>query len=147
MSEAIVVSHRAARCAATPGGSAFVRGSALTDAGAPTAFTAAVEELANGDLVVVARGELDLATRDQLCRALDDARSRGRLAEIDLTALMFMDVTAVQVVLDASEEIGSAAPATIIRVGRIAARLLRLAHVDHRLVLRPPLNEESGEEA
>jgi anti-anti-sigma factor len=132
MSEVIVVSRRRP---------------ALTDVGAPAAFTAVVEELANGDLVVIVCGELDLATRDQMCRALDEARSRGTLAEIDLSGLTFMDVTAVQVVLDASVEIGSAAPAPVIRVGRIAARLLRLAHVEHRLVLRPPRDEESGEEA
>ncbi len=129
MSEALVVS----------------RSSALTDMDASVAFTAVVEEFANGDVVVVVRGELDLATRDQLCRALDDARSRGTLVEIDLSGLTFMDVTAAQVVLDASNEIGSAPPITVIRVGRIAARLLRLAHVEHRLMLRPPREQEPAQ--
>ena len=147
MSQVIVDSRRVDSCAGKPSGNELLPGSALTEKDAPAAFTAVVEELANGDLAVVARGELDLATRDQMSRALDDARSRGVLSEIDLGALTFMDVTAVQVVLDASNEIGSVAPATVIRVGRIAARLLRLAHVDHRLMLRPPRDTGPGEEA
>ena len=142
MSEAAVVS-----CSAEFAGGGLGSGPALSGVGAPEAFSAVVERLGNGDLAVIARGELDLATHDQLRRALDDARVRGTLAEIDLSALTFMDVTAVQVILDAGGEIGSASPAIVVRVGRIAAQLLRLAHVDHRLVLRPPCEREPAEEA
>jgi anti-anti-sigma factor len=142
MSEAIVVS----RPAAPRSGRQLGSGTALSGADVPEVFAVAVERLANGGLAVIARGELDLATHDQLRGALDDARARGTLAEIDLSDLTFMDVTAVQVVLDAGVPLGSSGPPPIIRVGRVAARLLNLAHVEHRLELRPPRGD-TGDQA
>jgi anti-anti-sigma factor len=102
----------------------------------PPIFSVSVRQPSSGGLVVVARGELDLATRERFRQALTDARACGVLAEVDLTEVTFMDVTAVQVLLDIHDQAGDAEGLPVVRVGRVADRLIRLVGVADRLAVR-----------
>lgn len=61
-----------------------------------------LDERADGERsVVVLRGELDLATVDEVRARLDELRAEGRPVVLDLDELSFMDSTGIRLVLEA----------------------------------------------
>jgi anti-anti-sigma factor len=66
----------------------------------PTAFSIATAER-NGRLVVVPRGELDLATSPELEDLVLDGLTGGKAVTLDLRELQFMDSSGVRVLIAA----------------------------------------------
>jgi anti-sigma B factor antagonist len=83
---------------------------------------------AKGPVRLQLRGELDFATADQFCQAIDVAWAlgTGRLV-IDLRGVVFMDLTSVQILLNAQREAAEAARSLAIIVGDAARRVLQRA--------------------
>ena len=96
---------------------------------------------ADGDrVVVVAHGELDLATVPQLERTVQELRSRGaRAVVLDLRELGFMDSTGVRLLLqlDAESRADGFSFAIVDRDGPVR-RVLTLTGVANRLRYAEP---------
>jgi anti-anti-sigma factor len=83
---------------------------------------------AKGPVRLQLLGELDFATADQFCQAIDIAWALGseRLV-IDLRGVVFMDLTSVQILLNAQREAAEAARSLAIILGDAARRVLQRA--------------------
>jgi anti-sigma B factor antagonist len=71
---------------------------------APEAFSADQEPRDDGSVLVVVRGELDLARVPQLRAMLSELASGKRPTTLDLSGLVFMDSTGLHLLLDAAGE-------------------------------------------
>jgi len=98
----------------------------------PAPFSVAVRE-ADGLLVVVARGELDLATAPELEAALLTPLRDGASAVLDLRDLDFMDSTGVRVIVaahHAAEEHGGRFAIVRTSPDGAVARVLEISGLD-----------------
>ncbi|MFI9642079.1 STAS domain-containing protein [Micromonospora sp. NPDC051925] len=92
----------------------------------------------HGRVVLAPAGELDIATVSGLERALDEALDRPGLLEIvvDLTAVTFLDSTAVAALLrGAAEAVGRGATLRLVDPQPVVARVLRITAVGQLLGL------------
>lgn len=94
-----------------------------------------LDERADGErVVVVLRGELDLATVDQVRARLGALRAANRPVVLDLDELTFMDSTGIRLVLESvrdSEREGWRFEVT--RGSSAVQRIFVAAHIDDRL--------------
>jgi anti-anti-sigma factor len=101
-----------------------------------------LDERADGDrAVVVLRGELDLATVDEVRARLDALRAANRPVLLDLDELSFMDSTGIRLVLESvrhSEREGW--PFAVTRGSSAVQRIFTAARIDDRL----PYASEGG---
>ena len=80
------------------------------------------------------RGELDLATVDEVRARLDELRAEGRSVVLDLDELSFMDSTGIRLVLGGRSAIASAtAGASRSRGSTAVQRIFAAARIDDRL--------------
>jgi anti-anti-sigma factor len=61
------------------------------------------ERRRNGTVLLTVRGELDLASADEVANRLDDLRDAGEPVLLDLDELDFMDSSGLRMVLNAAE--------------------------------------------
>ena len=61
------------------------------------------EHVRNGQVVITVRGDLDLASADEVGARLASLREAGKPALLDLDQLDFMDSSGLRMVLDAAE--------------------------------------------
>ena len=92
------------------------------------------------------RGELDLATADQLATALSVPPADDHpVVVLDLAELSFCDAHGLNALLAAYRAHEAARGALILaRCGRPVARLLRLAGLDHVLITKPRSSDDLG---
>lgn len=98
----------------------------------PAPFSVAVDDH-NGRLVVIVRGELDLATAPQLEEAVLPAVRAGRDTVIDLRDLEFMDSTGVRVMVAAhlaAQEHGGRLAVVRAHAGTPVHRVLEVSGLD-----------------
>ncbi len=102
---------------------------------------------ANGDRLVVVTGELDLASAPELAAQLSRLRRPGAVVTVDLTAIRFIDVAGLRVLLAAR-----AAARTdgwelrVLPTSPVLARLLELTETTHLLtdqLMAPAATSES----
>lgn len=74
----------------------------------PPSFSLLQRDLDADTRVIAVGGELDLATAPNLGRLLDDALEAGARMVVDLTETVFVDSTALSVLLDAGRRLGAA---------------------------------------
>jgi len=80
---------------------------------------------------IAVRGDLDLATVDELRPALDEAIETGGTTTLVLTDCTFLDSSALKVIADASRRAGqSGARFAISRPSTQAARVLEVSGLD-----------------
>lgn len=82
--------------------SSVVTGAASDRRRLPSRFAYSLKSAA-GSTWVDATGEVDIASSQQLKRALDAALERTRIAVLDLRGLTFLDSTGVHVIVNAAE--------------------------------------------
>ncbi|MGC9665057.1 STAS domain-containing protein [Planosporangium sp. 12N6] len=105
-----------------------------------------VEPIGRDEVIVSVRGELDLATADQLRAAISEMLNRGRVAAIglDLRGLEFIDSTGIGTLVVAQRichQVGVRLRLTA--VSAFAARILGVVGVDAALGL-PPAQAEAA---
>lgn len=85
-----------------------------------------------GDVaLVIATGEFDLATAHLLAEALEEARELGVPVRLDMSAVSFVDASALDVVAKAQEELAERqCPFEILRPPASVLHSLRLANLD-----------------
>jgi anti-sigma B factor antagonist len=66
-------------------------------------FSVEMAEHDDGRVVVLPRGELDMATQAELRAALEDAARSGALVVLDLGALRFVDTSGLRLILETAE--------------------------------------------
>jgi anti-anti-sigma factor len=92
---------------------------------------------AGDTVVVVAEGEIDLATVDELQTALHAAGEGATQVLLDLRAVTFIDSAGVRLVLEAMRTLPDFA---VVRGGAEVARVFRLVGLDERvrIIDQPP---------
>jgi anti-anti-sigma factor len=98
-------------------------------------FAAAMEPDGDG-VVVVVRGEVDLASANHFSTVVHEAmRARPRLV-LDLSETTFLDATGISVLVRAHHELGRQRSAIVIRdASPVVRKVLRISGVDTLLVL------------
>jgi anti-sigma B factor antagonist len=90
--------------------------------------------------VVVAEGEIDLATVDELQAAIDGAADGAAQVLLDLRAVTFIDSAGVRLVLEAMRALPKFA---VVRGSAEVARVFRLVGLDERVrIVDQPPDEE-----
>jgi anti-sigma B factor antagonist len=102
--------------------------------GRPTPFDVEVEE-ADGVTVVLASGELDMATTGELRSCLAGLRDGGRPVRLDMTAVEFMDSSGLHTLIRASEAFTAAGSPFTIVPSEPVLRVLELVDLIGRLPL------------
>ena len=113
----------------------------------PPSFQLAEQRLASGELVLVAAGELDLATAPALRRRLDRAVDGGaKDIVLDLTGVSFIDSVAMAAIIHARTRLGDAGRLAVVIPRESYTRLvLEIAGVPRCLVLFETREEALGE--
>jgi anti-anti-sigma factor len=110
---------------------------------APDTFDAHVL-IEEGQPVVVARGEIDLASATRLDSALAQALSAGPRITLDLGDVTFMDSTGINAVVGVLHHLGRTPEAIVLRDPTDAVRrVLAIAGIDHLFTVhttRPSLH-------
>lgn len=87
-----------------------------------------------GSMIVTADGDLDVLSRDEFAAALAEALRGGHHVIVDLSAVRFMDSTAVAVIVRQWKQARQAGAALVLASVRdLPARVLRLTGVAERL--------------
>jgi anti-anti-sigma factor len=103
----------------------------------PTGFSISTSDR-DGRVVVVIRGELDLATAPDLEAALTERLDAGQDVVVDLRELAFMDSTGLRVLVAAHARVEGRDPSFLIvrpRPGAPIAKILAIAGVESVLDL------------
>lgn len=107
----------------------------------PDEFEVRTERTADGRAVVHVRGELDMATSSQLEEALEATSTREPVV-VDLSECVFLDSTAVRVLLTAASKQESAGgELTLVAPDARIRRVLEIAGVDTKFPVRASLDE------
>jgi anti-sigma B factor antagonist len=105
----------------------------------PTEAEITVESLPRGGSVVSVRGEVDLASADDLGRALGEGEP-GCDVVVDLTECTFLDSSAIRELLAGVHDIESGGGrAAVVAQPAGVRRTLEIAGVDERLAIHPTL--------
>lgn len=88
---------------------------------------------ADGAVIVVAEGEIDMETAPELARALQSAVDRSPRVVADLAAVSFMDSTGISVLLTTAELARRAHVELLIEPSAVVRRVLQLTGVDQVL--------------
>ena len=98
-------------------------------------FSVTIEPLEDACLIR-ARGELDLITADRLSSALDAARADGVTTLLDLSAVSFIDVAGLRVLLRSARAVDTHNWAWfIVRASDVVWRLVEVSGTTSRLPL------------
>ena len=99
----------------------------------------------DGHVVVIVRGEIDMATADQFEGALQTAMERGGRIEVDLRDTTFMDSTGLAVLVSAHRQLGRAREAIVLREPpRLIRRLLDVSGVAALIDIRSDGQSRGG---
>jgi anti-anti-sigma factor len=102
----------------------------------PTGFSVSATER-SGRVVVLVRGELDLATAPELEKVVSDSLDAGDEVAVDLRELEFMDSTGLRVLVSAHARAGGGKRFVVVRppAGGPIAKILAIAGVESELDL------------
>jgi anti-anti-sigma factor len=102
----------------------------------PTGFSLSTSERA-GSVIVVVRGELDLATAPELDKVVTDGLDAGRDVVVDLRELEFMDSSGLRVLVSAHKRPPGGPRFQVVRppAGGPVAKILAIAGVESELDL------------
>jgi anti-anti-sigma factor len=96
-------------------------------------FTATIADRSPSQVVVLARGELDLASAVQLERVVEQAQDGGAVVLLDLRDLVFCDSSGLRLLLKLSTEARDNGWELAIRIGDGAVR--RVVEMTHTAAL------------
>jgi anti-anti-sigma factor len=106
-------------------------------------FEVTRRDVVGGGIVVAPRGEIDLATVDEVRAVLAEASENGGVVYLDLRGVTFIDSAGVRLVVEGARELKAReGELVVVRGGPEVTRVFNLVGLDGRLRMVDALPDE-----